>query len=328
MLLMLLAVLTGCGTREPETGKKISVYYVNTAETKVEVHDQYLNTKTSEEQLEETMTFLSTTPEKLEYKAPFDMGFQVLDYEVEDGKLVINVDKAYSELSVTTEVLVRAAVVRTLTQLSNVKYVTITVEGSQLYDNAGELVGWMNAEQFINNDGNEINTYELVKVKLYFANADGDKLIAAYREKHYSTNTPLERFVVEELIAGPSGQIEGLYPVINPETKIINILTKDGICYVNLDSSFLTVVNNVSTEVAVYSIVNSLVELDNINKVQILVNGEVPSTFSNSTFERNLDYVTTLEQLILNLCGTGLFLRWTVGTVLTVGRRDCLRKGA
>lgn len=296
MLLMLLAVLTGCGTREPETGKKISVYYVNTAETKVEVHDQYLNTKTPEEQLEETMTFLSTPPEKLEYKAPFDMGFQVLDYDVEDGKLVINVDKAYSELSVTTEVLVRAAVVRTLTQLSNVKYVTITVEGSQLYDNAGELVGWMNAEQFINNDGNEINTYELVKVKLYFANADGDKLIAAYREKHYSTNTPLERFVVEELIAGPSGQIEGLYPVINPETKIINILTKDGICYVNLDSSFLTVVNNVSTEVAVYSIVNSLVELDNINKVQILVNGEVPSTFSNSTFERNLDYVTTLEQ--------------------------------
>ena len=296
MLLMLLAVLTGCGTREPETGKKISVYYVNTAETKVEVHDQYLNTKTPEEQLEETMTFLSTTPEKLEYKAPFDMGFQVLDYEVEDGKLVINVDKAYSDLSVTTEVLVRADVVRTLTQLSNVKYVTITLEGSQLYDNAGELVGWMNAEQFINNDGNEINTYELVKVKLYFANADGDKLIAAYREKHYSTNTPLERFVVEELIAGPSGQIEGLYPVINPETKIINILTKDGICYVNLDSSFLTVVNNVSTEVAVYSIVNSLVELDNINKVQILVNGEVPSTFSNSTFERNLDYVTTLEQ--------------------------------
>ena len=296
MLLMLLAVLTGCGTREPETGKKISVYYVNTAETKVEVHDQYLNTKTPEEQLEETMTFLSTTPEKLEYKAPFDMGFQVLDYEVEDGKLVINVDKTYSELSVTTEVLVRAAVVRTLTQLSNVKYVTITVEGSQLYDNAGELVGWMNAEQFINNDGNEINTYELVKVKLYFANADGDKLIAAYREKHYSTNTPLERFVVEELIAGPSGQIEGLYPVINPETKIINILTKDGICYVNLDSSFLTVVNNVSTEVAVYSIVNSLVELDNINKVQILVNGEVPSTFSDSTFERNLDYVTILEQ--------------------------------
>ena len=87
---------------------------------------------------------------------------------------------------------------KTLTQLPNVKYVGITVEDSQLYDNAGEMVGWMNADQFINNDGNEINTYELVKVKLYFANAAGDKLIASYREKHYSTNTPLERFVVED----------------------------------------------------------------------------------------------------------------------------------
>ena len=295
MLLMLLAVLTGCGTREPETGKKISVYYVNTAETKVEVHDQYLNTKTPEEQLEETMTFLSTTPEKLEYKAPFDMGFQVLDYEVEDGKLVINVDKAYSELSVTTEVLVRAAVVRTLTQLSNVKYVTITVEGSQLYDNAGELVGWMNAEQFINNDGNEINTYELVKVKLYFANADGDKLIAAYREKHYSTNTPLERFVVEELIAGPSGQIEGLYPVINPETKIINILTKDGICYVNLDSTFLTEGYNQKPEVAIYSTVNSIIESGNASRVQILVNGASDVTYKGSIqLDRPLEWNSEL----------------------------------
>ena len=262
-ILLLSFLLTGCGSQEPQTGKKMSMYYINTAETKVEVHEQYLNTKTLDEQLDETMRYLSTTPEKLEYKAPLDMGFRVLDYEVEDGKLLINVDKAYSELSPTTEVLVRAAIVRTLTQLPNVKYVGITVEDSQLYD---------------------------------IANAAGDKLIASYREKHYSTNTPLERFVVEELIAGPSGQIEGLYPVINPETKIVNILTKDGICYVNLDSNFLTVINNVSTEVAVYSIVNSLVELDNINKVQILVNGEVPPTFSNSTFERNLDYVTTLEQ--------------------------------
>ena len=181
-ILLLSFLLTGCGSQEPQTGKKMSMYYINTAETKVEVHEQYLNTKTLDEQLDETMRYLSTTPEKLEYKAPLDMGFRVLDYEVEDGKLLINVDKAYSELSPTTEVLVRAAIVRTLTQLPNVKYVGITVEDSQLYDNAGEMVGWMNADQFINNDGNESNTYELVKVKLYFANADGDKLIGLQRK--------------------------------------------------------------------------------------------------------------------------------------------------
>lgn len=295
-LILCVLGLCACGQEEYDESKVYPVYYVSNSETKVEIHEHVMQATTPEGQLDEMIQCLSTMPEKLAYKAPLAMGFKVLSVELEDGKVSLDVDAAYMQMPATTEVLVRAAIVRTLTQIDGINYVGIMVEGNQLFDNAGELVGWMNADTFINNDGNEINTYELVKVKLYFANESGDKLIAAYREKHYSTNTPLERFVVEELIAGPSGQIEGLYPSINPETKIINVMTKDGICYVNLDSSFLTVVNNVSTETAVYSIVNSLVELSNINKVQILINGEIPTSFSTTTFERNLDYVTTLEQ--------------------------------
>lgn len=62
-ILLLSFLLTGCGSPEPQTGKKMSMYYINTAETKVEVHEQYLNTKTLDEQLDETMRYLSTTPE-------------------------------------------------------------------------------------------------------------------------------------------------------------------------------------------------------------------------------------------------------------------------
>lgn len=285
-----------CGREEPEGENVYQVYYVSASETKVEMHAHEMKGEEPEGQLKELINCLSTNPEKLEYKAPLDMGFQVLGVKLEENMLQIDVNAAYRELSVTTEVLVRAAIVRTLTQLDNVSMVMITVDGAPLYDNNGNVVSWMNAEQFIDNDGNEINTYELARVRLYFAGESGKELISSYREKHYSTNTPLERFVVEELIAGPSGQIDGLYPSINPNTKIISVMTKDGICYVNLDETFLTVVNNVSTDVSIYSIVNSLVELSNINKVQILINGEVPSSFTISTFERNLDIVKTLEK--------------------------------
>lgn len=296
LCILCLLVFGACGQEEENNANIFPVYYVSNSETKVEMHEYEMQSDSEEEQLQELMNCLSTVPDKLEYKAPFAMGFQVLDTKLEDGKFLLNVDAAYEELPATTEVLVRAAIVRTLTQIPDINYVGITVEGMQLYDNIGEAVGWMSADQFINNNGNEINTYELTRVKLYFANESGDRLIEAYREKYYSTNIPLERFVVEELIAGPSGQVDGLYPTVNPATKIVNVMTKDGICYVNLDSSFLTVVNNVSTEMSIYSIVNSLVELSNINKVQILINGEIPATFSTNTFERNLDYVTTLEQ--------------------------------
>lgn len=297
ILTVLCSVLfAACGTESKDNGNTYQVYYLNNGETKVEMHPHEMIAENETEQLDELLECLTTNPEKLEYKAPFTLGFQVKNVSLDGGRLTIDVDEAYMGLSVTTEVLVRAAVVRTLTQLESVSYVAITVEGKQLFDNMGNVVGWMNAEQFIDNDGNEINTYELAKVKLYFASEDGTQLIAAFREKHYSTNTPLERFVVEELIAGPSGQVEGLYPSVNSSTKIINVLTKDGICYVNLDENFLTVVNNVPTEVSIYAVVNSLVELSNINKVQILVNGEVPASFPTSTFERNLDIVTTLEK--------------------------------
>lgn len=290
-----LAGMCSCGREEAAGENVYQVYYLSNSETRVEAHTHELQESDLNKQVEELVACLSESPKELEYKAPLAMGFTVNKVELQEGKVLLDVDAAYGNLEPTTEVLVRAAVVRTLTQLPDVTYVGITVEGNQLYDIAGDLVGWMNKEQFINNDGNEINTYELIRVKLYFANETGDKLIVANREKHYSTNTPLERFVIEELIAGPSGQVEGIYPSINPQTKINSVMTKDGICYVNLDSSFLSVVNNVSTEVSVYSIVNSLAELNNVVKVQILINGEVPESFSTSAYERNLDYVTTLD---------------------------------
>lgn len=293
---LILAGLAACGTEEPPSANLVQIYTVSNSETKVESHAHLMEATEDEAMLDELVECLSALPEKLEYKAPLAMGFQVLSMNLSDGKLIMDVEGSYLNLPPTTEVLVRAAIVRTLTQLSCVRYVGITVEGHELFDNAGEVVGLMSADLFIDNDGNEINTYEQARVKLYFANVDGDKLIGAYREKYYSTNIPKERFVVEELIAGPSGKVEGLYPSVNPEVKIISVTTQDGVCYVNLDSGFLTVVNNVSTETSIYSIVNSLVELSNVNRVQILVNGEVPASFGSSTFERNLDYVTTLEK--------------------------------
>lgn len=296
--ILCMLMVSACGGDEETEGTEYQVYYVSKSETKVEMHPYRTQSESSQAVLRELMQCLATTPEKLEYQAPFAMGFQVLGMKSEEGKMIIDVDEAYLNLPVTTEVLVRAAIVRTLTQIPEVSYVEITVEGSPLVDSMNNVVGRMSADQFIDNDGNEINTYELARVKLFFANGDGTKLIAAYREKYYSSNTPIERLIVEELIAGPSGQVEGLYAAISPNTKIINVTTKDGICYVNLDENFLTVPDTVSMDAAVYSIVNSLVELSNINKVQILVNGEVPTTsaiFQNSPFERNLDIVTALK---------------------------------
>ena len=291
LMLTCMLSLSSCKKKEEEPVGGIKVYYLSNSETKLETRTYDVAGNSMEEQVSGLLELLATPSEKLDYKPTLGYGFTVTDIQIQNETLNLDVDGAYKDLPPTTEVLVRAALVKTFTQIEGINYVYMRMEGEPLLDHKGEPINRMSATQFIYNDGNDINTYELKKIKLYFANTTGDKLLGFTREKHYSTNVLLERFIVEELILGPGMGAEDSLAAINPDTKILGVTTKDGICYVNLDAGFLTVVNNVPTEVAIYSIVDSLTELSGVNQVQIQINGEVPDTFPMSVFERNLEYL-------------------------------------
>ena len=64
----------------------------------------------------------------------------------------------------------------------------------------------------------------------------------------------------------------------------------------NFDAAFLNNSLEVKDYIPIYSIVNSLSELSNVNRVQITVNGSQEVTFRenislNTLFERDLDYI-------------------------------------
>lgn len=294
-IILCICGLTGCQGSEEENQNLVPVYYISKSETKTEMHQYNLKATDTKGQIEELMKALATPGAKNEYKAPLTMGFQILDYSFENGKLLINMDEKYRELNEVQELLVRAAIVRTMTKHPDVSFVAIRVNNEQLFDNLGQLVGWMNADQFIENDGKEINTYEEVRLKLYFANETGDSLVVCNRTKEYNTNISMEKLIVEELIKGPGA--DGGYAAINPATKVANVTVKDGVCYVNLDENFLTQTYTVTPEVTIFSITNSLVELNNVNKVQISVNGDTSGVYRDkyeltTYFERNLDIIS------------------------------------
>ena len=302
MLLSIVGIvisLAACGQNENVQASQIfEVYNIGKEETKVELNECALESTEPDEQLDELIEIMTQTPAKLEYKPVFDMGFTILSKKLSEGILTVNVDEGYTKLLPSTEVLVRAAIVRTFTQVDGIDYVALTVNGKPINDSLGNPVGMMSADMFIDNAGEEINALEKVKLKLYFADETGTALTAVNRTVVYNTNISLEKLVVEKLIEGPVDTSVGVYPTINPDTKIVSITVKDGICYVNLNDTFLTQLYNVTSDVTIYSIANSLVELSNINKVQITINGEENITYRENTslttiFERNLDLVTT-----------------------------------
>lgn len=300
LLCLVFVILTcsGCGNKKPEEGDVYTIYHLNHDQTGLVMRDYTTQTPRDDKDtlLEELMDALSQTPDKLEYYPPLSGRVHLLDYHTEEDQVTLEFDSQYKELPATTEILVRAAVVRTLTQVEGISYVSFIVQGEPLVDNLGNVVGIMSADQFIDNAGDEINTYEQAELRLYFADETGTHLVSANRTLRFSSNIAMEKLVVEQLIKLTENP--ELYPTINPETKIVNVTVKDGICYVNLSEAFLTQTYQVTPEISIYSLVDSLVELPNVNKVQISVNGETAVTYQESislttVFERNLDLLNS-----------------------------------
>ena len=292
-LVMGLLLCTACGDRrEAQEVTSYKIYYVNNDETKIVDREYMSETSDGALLLAEFLEQLAHISEKMEYET-LEKEISVVGHTLDNGLLTLDFDESYHNLRGTREILARASIVRTLTQIPGVERITFTVNGEQLMDAAGAAVGVMAADTFIENAGNEINAYEKVDLRLYFANEAGDSLVEEIRRNVvYNSNISLEKLVVEKLVEGPMA--EGAYPTINPTTKIVSVTVKDGTCYVNLNNDFLNQPYNVASDVTIYSITNSLAELSNVNRVQISINGETNISYRenmslNNVFERNLD---------------------------------------
>ena len=297
LCIAMLVLLVGCKEEEhPEGSTCYTLYFVSNEHTKL-ITKEYWTTTTDEKALfEELQTELSKVPEKLEYTPPFG-GMAVLkEWNIQNGRLLLNFEQSYEKLTNEAEVLTRAAIVKTFTQIKNVNYVSFQVDGEDLVDSLGNLVGAMYADSFIYNEGAQINSYEEVTLSLYFANEDGNALVKTDRTIMYNTNVAMERIILEQLIAGPKSK-KG-YATINPDTKILSVVVKDNVCYVNLNNTFLTQVYSVSPEVVIFSIVNSLCEMSNVDKVQISIDGDTSIVFRETVqlgiaYEKNWEIIET-----------------------------------
>ena len=199
----------------------------------------------------------------------------------------------YLEISKDEEVLIRAAVVLTLTQIESVDYVAFTVNDSALTRRDGTIIGNMQATDFVDNYGSDNNIVFSTRFILYYGNEDSSNLKECDVMENYTGEESKEEFIVKRLIEGPDEK--GYNRIFPKDVKLISVMTTDNICYVNFDSNFLTEQIVGSPELAIYSIVNSLSELNYVHKVQIMVNGNTNVSFKgvklDNAFIRNLDYI-------------------------------------
>lgn len=283
LLILMSAGVFGCG-QEEGTGTTDEIEgtylcYVNTEEDSLARESYEIQGETADEEVEDVLEEMQKEADSIDYRSAFPDHVSVTDWSLTDGRLDLTFSDSYLRMSKGEEVLLRAALVETLGQIKGVDEVGFFTGEGPLTDSDGQEIGYMSPEDFVQNTGSTLHSYQLQELKLYFAGEKGDCLEPETVSLRYNSSTSIEKLVVEQLIKGP--EKEGMLAVIPPETRVLGVSVREHICYVNFDQEFLNGAPGVTPEATVYAIVNSLTESGNVSQVQISVNGESDIQYMN-----------------------------------------------
>ena len=270
-VLMLCLLAGGCSVEVQNDPNTQSVYYlydISADETQLEKVDYDPEETTAEYMLKDMMQKMNQKEKDVERISLLPDDVQ-MNYSVEDDVLVVNFNSQYTQMSKAREILVRAGVVKTFLQVPGISAVRFTVENQDLTDSKGESVGEMTADTFAEFSGNEPDAYCSTTFTLYFTDKDGQNLVKEQRTVRYRRSIPKERIVLEQLMKGPMEK--GHYPTIPENTEILDVTIADRICYVAFDRVFSSYALDVSEKIPVYSVVNTLLDALEADKVQITV---------------------------------------------------------
>lgn len=256
------------------------VYCLNADRTGLVKEEYEIPDGEPQEQAEQVLLKLKEQSDDLECVNPIPEDVEVRGCFLTGSILDVDFSGNYLHIERIQEKLVRAAVVQSLVQIEGINAVRFMIEGEPFTDSSGIETGLMNEDDFVGNISSSPSSYQTDTLTLYFANVEGDKLVEQKRIVRYSSNVSKDKLIVEKLMQGPAGSDAG--PTINPNANLLSVTTKDNICYVNFDSTFLTGAYDILPELTVYSIVNSLVEGTEAEQVQITINGESNAEYMNT----------------------------------------------
>lgn len=285
LVLMLAAAGGGCASAEntsTETKKEttaddktILLYYLNASGDGFHTEEYTLeNIDDALMASYEVVSRLSDTENNRTdtYKPAISAGVAVNSIVLDGVEETVDMGAGYRQLKDSEEILLRAAVVKSLVQIKGVDSVRFTINGDSLLGSDDNPIGAMNADTFILEEeaGKLFGNDE--KVTLYYADMDGDNLVEYKTNLESTDNMPMETRVLLELMKVPDG-LDAQSPL--PSDLLINqTQIHNGVCYVDLSKDIENVLPGVEEKVMVYAMVNTITSLGNATSVQFTVEGE------------------------------------------------------
>lgn len=224
---------------------------------------------------------------------PRDTRLQRLEFPGDDS-VIVDFSENFLSDDTLKNVLSVYAVTKTLCSTGKVDMVKVTVNGGDITDRDGNPMGFVAASD-INLETEEYSR-EMRDVVLYFGDRATKGLVREERTIKITDQQPIEQYIINELIKGPDDK--NLQPVLSPDTVLVSVDVEDNICYLNFRSNFLKENAGDSSHEAqvIYSIVNSLTELQTISRVQFYMDGKRMDSFGSFNIKEYISRDTEIIQ--------------------------------
>lgn len=261
----------------------VSLYFLDSTKTKLVTETQEIKPSKGEKLLTEIVNMLIAGPkDSVEKKRAIPENTKLLSLLSEGGVATVDFSSGfYGETDIDNS-LAAATVVKSLCETGEVSKVIILVEGVQLIGGDKAAAGALGSEDIVY----EISqtTGNNIVITLYFADKSGQYLQTEKRTIKQNDKEPIEQIAIGELMKGSQ---RGGINLIPSEAKLISTELKDGVCFVNFSKEFVEkhISGSSAENLTIYSIVNTLTNLGNVNKVQFLIEGQKAETFGEMVFD-------------------------------------------
>ena len=255
--------------------------------------------------IEATLDILIEGPKTLGLTRSIPEGLEVgwFDFNAANRTLKISFYPSLEDLSLLERTTLIISVVHTMRELEFIEYIVFYEGYEELLGADGQPFGPRNRSN--TPLGSEMPQSASIYITLFYPDEEMRGLVAELRSVPFDpAQTNIETLVINNLLQGP--QTEGLVAIFSEEVALNNNVSSMGeLVVVDFASTFRDTMGRGSTseQMAVFSIVNTLTELEGIERVRFFIEG-LPIAYDQQdnfhpdlshAFERDDSLIITLN---------------------------------
>ena len=275
-----IAILVFINTEISPLSIPADLYFMNEDGTSIIAEPQELRYKDDADLAETVIEKLRKGPSASKHGRIMPRNTKLQRIEFTDAYgIIVDFSSGFLSQDPSRNVLNVYAVTKSLCSTGIVTNVMVTVDGAGISDRDGNLLEFVAASD-INLETEEYQS-EMRDVVLYFGDRSSTQLVKETRTIKITDQQPIEQYIINELIKGPDDKT--MQAVLSKNTVLMSVDAEDNICYLSFRSSFLKEnAGDANHErQVIYSIVNSLTELNTISRVQFYMDGKRVDNFGS-----------------------------------------------